>query len=306
MNDHTYPDQIRSSLQQSPTALPSIKIDDSRRNNAGRCMTALACQRLSQGGELPSHMRHTTFSWRGGIIILRNSRIRDWHWSAAQGAVVHSLHELAQSQPVVYLLLHWNVDERVLHAWAVPEDVAFDAFAKLKRNTRSDTKTVEVGIDDHQLKNAPGAPNFASYYMQATLTEAEQAKLLEAIKTDDNIKREQLSSEEEEAGGETTVVTGGENDGSADESDAQPIQGFTDETVTFLLELPEHTEDGLWHEKNKRLYERVLRDPSRAIVEELRTQYIQRLSPTVAGGKRHLSILSGRPKTTSIFPGNRV
>ena len=35
----------------------------------------------------------------------------------------------------------------------------------------------------------------------------------------------------------------------------------------------------------------VLRDPCEAIVEQLRTQYIQRLSPAVAGGKRHLSIL---------------
>jgi hypothetical protein len=57
------------------------------------------------------------------------------------------------------------------------------------------------------------------------------------------------------------------------------------------LELPEHVSDGAWHERNKRRYEHLLRDPSQAIVEELRTQYIQRLSPTVAGGKRHLSIL---------------
>ena len=57
------------------------------------------------------------------------------------------------------------------------------------------------------------------------------------------------------------------------------------------MELPEHVSDGAWHEKNKRRYEQVLRDPSQAIVDELRTRYIQRLSPTVAGGKRHLSIL---------------
>jgi hypothetical protein len=288
MNDQTYARQVLSLLHQSPAALPSIMIDDARRNNAGRCMTALACHRLSGSGEAPEHIRHTTFSWRRGVFALRNSRVRGHHWSTAQVAVVDSLHELAQNQAVVYLLLHWDVDECILHAWAVPEDVAFEAFAKLHRNTRSDSKTVEVGIDDHQLKNAPDAPSFAPYYTRAALTQAEQAKLFEAIKTDDNIKREQSDSEEDGTGEETDDVTGG---ASGDKADSEPVLGYTDETVRFLLELPKHTEDGSWHEQNRLLYERVLRDPSRAIVEELRTRYIQRLNPTVAGGRRHLSIL---------------
>ena len=52
------------------------------------------------------------------------------------------LHQLAQERPVVYLLTYWAVDEGVLHAWAVPEDVAFDAFSRLPTNARSDSKTV--------------------------------------------------------------------------------------------------------------------------------------------------------------------
>ena len=44
--------------------------------------------------------------------------------------------------------------------------------------------------------------------------------------------------------------------------------------------------------KNRNLrYQRVLRDPARSLVEALRDNYIERLSPEVAGGKRHLSIL---------------
>ena len=292
MNDQAYAHQILASLQLPPTTLPSIKIDDSRRNNAGRCMTARACQRLSQGGEPPEHVRHTTYGWKGEYSLCGTHASATIIGLRRRDRLVNSLHELAQSQAVVYLLLHWNVDECVLHAWAVPEDVAFDALTKLHRNIRSDSKTVEVGIDDHQLKNAPGAPSFAPYYTRATLTDAEQAKLLEAIKTDDNIKREEAGSEEEYTDGAAGEVTDREVTAAATKPMSNPCRvSQTSTLVTFLLELPKHTEDGSWHERNKQLYERVLRDPSRAVVEDLRTKYIQRLNPAVAGGKRHLSIL---------------
>ena len=53
MNHAQYAEQIRAALPQSPATLPPIQIDDGRRNNAGRCMTALACHRLAQVGEAP-------------------------------------------------------------------------------------------------------------------------------------------------------------------------------------------------------------------------------------------------------------
>ena len=188
---------------------------------------------------------------------------------------------LPSERPVVYLLTYWAVDEGVLHAWAVPEDVAFDAFGRLPTNARSDSKTVEVSPEDHQLQNAPFAPSFAPYYVRAELTEAERAKLLEAIKTDDNIKQERLAAAKETADEETgdagvTDATGGEEE---DEFDSEAKPGYSDQTVAFLLELPKHDSDGAWHERNKRRYEHVLRDPSQAIVDELRTRYIQRLEP---------------------------
>ena len=58
-----------------------------------------------------------------------------------------------------------------------------------------------------------------------------------------------------------------------------------------MKELSQHTEDADWHEKNKKRYEQVLRDPTRELVEQIRTKYIQQLSPEIAGGKRQLSIL---------------
>ena len=249
-------------------------------------MATLACHRLAQGGEPPQPKHHSFVSWNGGLIGLRNSRIADQFWTNLIPSVAEELHSLAREQPVVYLLVHWDMDDGALHAWAVPEDVVFAAVEFLPKDDVTGRKTILIAPEDHQLKHAPGAPSFAPYYARAELTEAERAKLLEAIKTDDNIKQQRLASEDEEvANGEPDEVL--TDDGGGD--GASP--GFTDQTVAFVLELPQHVEDGPWHERNKRRYEHVLRDPSQAIVDQLRRRYIQRLSPVVAGGKRHLSIL---------------
>ncbi len=287
MSAPQYSKQILALLRQSPTTLPPVRVDEQRRGNAGRCMATLVCHRLAQGGEPPQPKHHSLISWNGGLIGLRNSRVADQFWTNMIPSVVEEFHSLAREQPVVYLLVHWDVDDGVLHAWAVPEDVAFAAVELLPKDDVTGRKTVLISPEDHQLKHAPGSPSFAPYYTRAELTEAERAKLLEAIKTDDNIKQQRLASEDEEGadreGNEVLTIDGG--------GDEEASPGFTDQTVAFVMELPKHIEDGPWHERNKRRYEHVLRDPSQAIVDQLRRRYIQRLSPVVAGGKRHLSIL---------------
>lgn len=286
MSPAEYSEQILILLRQSPATLPPMKVDEQRRKNAARCMTTLACHRLAQSGKPPQRKHHSFVSWNGGIIGLRNSRIADQFWTNLIPSVVEGLHSFAQEQPAVNLLVHWDMDDGVLHAWAVPENVFFAAAECLPKDPVTGRKTVLISPEDHQMKHAPSAPSFAPYYTRAELTEAERAKLLEAIKTDDNIKQQRLASEEEEAAdGEVDDVVA--NDGGDDETSP----GYTDQTVAFVMELPQHIEDGPWHERNKRRYEHVLRDPSQAIVDQLRQRYIQRLSPVVAGGKRHLSIL---------------
>ena len=293
MNHVEYAQRILARLPQAPVTLPPIEVDETRRRNAGRCMTALVCNRLAASGTEPQNVRHTTFHWGGGMFALRKRQVVNHHWSTAQTAVVQQLHELAAGKPVVYLLTYWSVDEGLLHACAVPEDVAYNAFGRLPTITRGDAKTVEVSPVDHQLRNAPFAPSFEPYYVQTVLTQAEVSKLLEAIKTDDNIKQERSTAAKEVDPGEAGEARGTETTDAADEGelDSEAKPGYNDQTLAFLLELPEHTSDRAWHERNKRRYEHVLRDPSQAIVDELRTRYIQRLSPTVAGGTRHLSIL---------------
>ena len=82
----------------------------------------------------------------------------------------------------------------------------------------------------------------------------------------------------------------------------EPASRYTTSTIAFLKELPQHIEDPDWHVENKKRYEQVLRDPTRELVEQIRTGFIEQLSPEVAGGKRHLSILKKNDYSSSAVP----
>ncbi len=283
---------IQHSLVQPLSVATSITIDDRRRRNAGRCMTALACARLAQSGNQPQHVRHSLFNWNGGFIGLRNSRVADQFWSNLLPSVSEELHSLADKAPVAYLFLHWDLEQGVFHAWAVPEDIAAAALAGVPCDVVTGRRTILVSPEDHQLKSSPEAPSFAPYYSRVELSSFEREKLLEAIKTDDNVKEERLASELPNDAAPQDVDNGPSETALDDDESDEPVTGtYTTDTVQFILDLPEHETDAAWHKQNKRRYETVLRDPSQQIVDQLRSKYIQRLSPAVAGGKRHLSVL---------------
>ena len=283
---------ILHSLAQPSSGATSITIDDRRRRNGGRCMTALSCARLGQSGNQPEHVRHSLFKWNDGFIGLRNSRVADQFWTNLLPSVSEELHSLADKGPVAYLFLHWDLEPGVLHAWAVPEDIAAAAVANVPRDAVTGRRTILISPEDHQLKSSPEAPSFAPYYSRVELSSFEREKLLEAIKTDDNGKEERLASELPDDAAPQDV-DGGRSETALDDGDTgEAIAAiYTQDTVDFILNLPSHETDGAWQKKNKRRYEAVLRDPSQQIVDQLRAKYIQRLSPAVAGGKRHLSIL---------------
>lgn len=270
--------KVLANLRQPPSELPPIEMEETRKNNAARCMGHLFCNRLSLNGEAPQRLKHTTYQWSGGLVALRNARITDHHWSTLQIRVAEQLHNEAKSKPVVYVLTYWAISEGKLHAWAIPEDVAHVAFGELPTGKDGTYKTLEVFPETHSVKNAPNAPDLSPYYVQSELLQEEVSKLVEAIKIDHAAKRADQDIEAEAA----------EDSEGADE-EGTPF--FNTATVTFLRELPDHVQDAEWHEKQKLRYQRVLRDPARSLVEALRDNYIERLSPEVAGGKRHLSIL---------------
>jgi uncharacterized protein (DUF2461 family) len=270
---------VLGALREPPAQVPPIANEETRRNNAARCMSHLFCNRLSSSGQVPERVKHTTFEWRGGLIALRNARIVEHHWSTLQVKVAQELHQEAQSKPVVYVLTYWAISDGKLHAWAIPEDVAHKAFSELPTGGDGTYKTVELFPDSHTLKKAPNAPDLSPYYVRSDLLDEETNKLVEAIKIDHAAKRANQDQEEESI------------DGEANSTDDENAPFFTSATTEFMKELPDHVQDADWHEKQKSRYQRVLRNPVRSLVEALRNRYIERLSPEVAGGKRHLSIL---------------
>jgi hypothetical protein len=193
------------SIREPPTEVPSVEMEETRRNNAARCMGQLFCNRLSSNGQLPQRLKHTTYQWAGGMIALRNARITDHHWSTLQVRVAEQLHEEAKSTPVVYVLTYWAILEGKLHAWAIPEDVAHLAFGELPTGKDGTYKTVEVFPDTHSVKNAPNAPDLSPYYVQSELLHEEVSKLVEAIKIDHAAKRADQDIEAEAADEESEV-----------------------------------------------------------------------------------------------------
>ncbi len=271
--------QVLDCLRARPAEIPPIEMEETRQNNAARCMGKLFCHRLSSKGEAPQRVKHTTYQWSGGLVALRNARIADHHWSTLQVRVAEQLHHEAESKPVVYVLTYWAIADGKLHAWAIPEDVAHVAFGEIPTGKHNTYKTVELFPDTHTVKNAPNAPDLSPYYVQSELLHEEVNKLVEAIKIDRAAKRSSQDIDEEVA------------DEESEGADVERTPFFTTATVIFLKELPDHVQDVQWHEEQKARYQRVLRDPARSLVEALRENYIERLDPEVAGGKRHLSIL---------------
>ena len=271
--------KVLESLREPPTDVPFVEMEEGRQNNAARCMGQLFCNRLSSTGQAPKRLKRTTYLWSDGIVALRHARITDHHWSTLQIRVAEQLHHEAESKPIVYILTYWAISDGMLHAWAIPEDIAHIVFEELPTGIDGTKKTVEVFPDTHSVKNAPNAPDLSPYYVQLELLKDEVSKLVEAIKIDHAAKRAYQGIEAEPT----------EEESEGPDEEGTPV--FTTATVTFLKELPDHVQDANWHEQQKLRYQRVLRDPTRFLADALRDKYIERLSPEVAGGNRHLSIL---------------
>ncbi|MBC8872587.1 MAG: AAA family ATPase [Planctomycetes bacterium] len=214
--------------------------------------------------------------------MIRNARVVDHHWTAIAPSTLQQVHEQAEQSPVAYLMTYWAVDDGNLHVWALPEDMAYAPFCQLPIGKSSGHKTVEIFPGEHRIAKCD-SPDFSDFYVSVSVTAYELSKLLEAIKLDDALKKiAALAIEEDE---ENATID------EESEETLEPASRYTSSTIAFLEELPQHTEDPDWHTENKKRYELVLRDPTRELVEQIRTRFIEQLSPEVAGGKRHLSIL---------------
>jgi MoxR-like ATPase len=268
--------QLLSAIQLQPIAIPQIAIEESRMNNVGVIMNHLVCNRLGSGASAPLKLQYTTYEWNGGIVRIANSRITDHHWSTLSPATLEQMHDRARDNATAYLLTYWDIENKLLHAWALPEDMAYPPLAQLKQGEWK-SKAVEISPDDHRIAKSDMSPSFEHFYIKVPLTDGEVTKLVEAVKIDQVAKHLRASTEEDD-----------DSEGEVGEPIA-PL--YTGSTIAFLIELANHTQDPAWHAANKSRYEKVLRDPTRALVDQIRDRYIEELDREVAGGERPISIL---------------
>ena len=131
MNHNEFSNEIITALREPPDGIPTIEMDEVRKNNAARCMVQFICNRLSSNGSAPQHIKHSTFQWRDGLFALRNARVKSHHWTTLHPNTIEQFHEEAQDGPVVYVLTYWAISDSSLHVWAIPEDVAHRSFSEL-------------------------------------------------------------------------------------------------------------------------------------------------------------------------------
>ena len=189
---------------------------------------------------------------------------------------LEDLRQVTADHPAIFLFCYYEIPQGKLHVWAVPDEVAIRSLATVQEN-QSGVKTVFIDLRTQRFSYASDAPDLTPYYREIELSEAEIEALAASVKQD--------AAAKELAAGENND----DDDGLDDEIVASDY--FDQQTVDYLLELPDHTSDGQWHLANKERYGRVLRDPMYHLVESLRTDCISRLDPSVAATSYNVSKL---------------
>ncbi len=177
-------------------------------------------------------------------------------------------------------MVAWPPNGTECHVSAVPGKIVHDAMPHFAVGKIQDKRSVEILPSKNIFERCRDSPNLAPFYRSIRWSDEERTKLIEAFKIDKAARRRNRGEADD-------LLT----DIEKDESEEKDTPGFTTATVEFLTELPAHVADGEWHEQNKERYRTVLQGPSNLLVEMLRDGFIERLSPEVAGGTRHLSIL---------------
>src|SRR5262249_13498775 len=152
-----------------------------------------------------------------------------------------------------------------------PENVMYGALQRHAAG-QSEKRTVRIYAETNRFERCEDSPDLSSFYKPFRWSKDELEMLIEAAKLNEVARRRNRAEEPADA-----------TDDDEDRAEDQPTPAYTSATVTFLKELPSHVADPKWHEANKVRYQNVLRDPTQRLVEMLRSQFVGRLSPEVAG-----------------------
>jgi hypothetical protein len=273
MNSAELATEALSQLESTAVAFRLPKLDEQGKRNAGRVMQAIICNRLQAGGSKLTRQKNSRYAWNDGIILNRTSRVAGGFWTNVPPSQLTDLRRVMAEQPAIFLFTFFDVEGRKLHAWAIPDDLAIRALESIPKN-QSGMKTIYITLNEQRIRNAEYSHDLRPYYREMQLSEPEIEAMAASIKLDSAAKGIDTSDEPEDDGNE------------AEASDL-----YTQGSVDFLLELPFHTNDGEWHAANQLRYEQTLRDPTRALVEALRANYVARLDREVAASNRNVSVL---------------
>jgi hypothetical protein len=127
--EEDFSERVLNALTISPKAVPSVAIDEDKSRNAARCITEFLCARLGQTGKAAEILEHRTARWGDAFINIRNA-VRDHLWTNLRTNLVEHFQERAGDQPAVYLMTSWHPSSDVVHVWAIPEHVVYEAYPK--------------------------------------------------------------------------------------------------------------------------------------------------------------------------------
>ncbi len=264
--------QVLEAVQTASQQFAAPELDEKGKRNAGVVMLHVITSRLAADGDL-ERQKGSRFAWRDGIVLIRNSRVASGFWSNIPESQLDDVGEIAESRPTVMLLCHFDLDESRLHIWAVPAEILLPQLRSVPKN-KNGLRTIFIYPAEQRFHQAANSTELTPYYQQVDLANAEVDSIAAAIKQDQAAKE---------------LATVDQDDDDAIEDIDEP--GYSQQTVAYISDLTQHTSDGVWHEKNKDRYIRVLRDPTHELMESLRIQYMQKLDSAVAATKRNLSAL---------------
>jgi hypothetical protein len=263
--------RILQQISQTPAGFVAPQIDEKIKRNAARVMQEIVRQRLQSGGTDLVQQKNSRYAWGDGVILNRNSRVGDLFWTTLPPAQITDLMQVASEKPAVFLFCFFDMKEKKIDCWALPDKLAFRSFATITLS-QSGPKTIVIDRATNRLRNAGDSPDLTPHLRSFSLTGDEVDAIAAAIKQD-TASKEVIADDEE-----------------IDEEIAIDLD-YSQATVDYVLALCEHTSDGVWHKKNKSRFQEVLRDPTNRLVESLRTSYIQELDADVANTTTNVSKL---------------
>jgi hypothetical protein len=95
-------------------------------------------------------------------------------------------------------------------------------------------KTIYIKLNEQRIKDADDSPDLRPYYKELDLSASETEAFAASIKQDTAAKELDAQGELED-----------------DDTEAEISDYYTQDSVDFLLELPQHTSDRDWHLANQ-------------------------------------------------------